>query len=299
MTLTKESISGLYTAIVTPFKPDMTVDHDAVTMLVKRQLSAGAAGIVPIGGTGEYPNLSRQERRQIVATCVEAADGAPVMPGVLSSGYEDALDAARDFKEVGASAVMLVTPFYTTGTQDGIRAYYGRFRQELDLPLLAYEIPRRTTVAVTAETYVKLAEDGSLLGMKYSNYDLPTFIEIMREAGDKLAVLSGEEPLFATHVAHGAAGGVLASATIYPEFWIRLYETARGGDLAGAMKMQHRIAPVLDAIYRETNPGPLKQYMKMAGTDVGGVRLPLTPPTDETLRLMKAALSGFEGARAA
>ena len=91
----------------------------------------------------------------------------------------------------------------------------------------------------------------------------------------------------------------MASATIYPEFWIRLYEMARSGDLAGAMKMQHQIAPVLDAIYRETNPGPLKQYMKMAGTDVGGVRLPLTPPTDETLRLMKAALADFEGARAA
>ena len=119
MALTKESISGLYTAIVTPFKPDMTVDFDAVTMLVKRQVSAGAAGIFPIGSTGEYPNLSRQERRDIVATCVDAAGEAPVMPGVLASGYADSLDAARDFKEVGASAVMLVTPFYTTGTPDG------------------------------------------------------------------------------------------------------------------------------------------------------------------------------------
>lgn len=299
MTLSREDLTGLFTAIVTPFNARLEVDYDGVTSLVERQIAAGAAGIVPIGGTGEYPNLSREERRGIVAACVEAAGGRPVMPGVLATGYSDAMNAAQDFKEVGARAVMLVTPFYSTGTQDGMRAYFARFRKELDLPVLAYEIPRRTTVSVTPETYVKLAEDGSIIGMKYSNYDMPAFIDIIRDAGDKLAVLSGEEPLFATHVAQGAIGGVLASATIYPEHWLRVFETARSGDLKSALALQAEIAPVLDAIYRETNPGPLKQYMKLAGSDVGGVRLPLSDPGEETMALLHSALAVFEKARAA
>ena len=299
MELSKDTVTGLFTAIVTPFNARLEVDYDGVKALVKRQIDAGASGIVPIGGTGEYPGLSRAERRAVVAACVEAADGRPVMPGVLSTGFNDAMDAAQDFKDVGAQAVMLVTPYYTTGTQDGIRAYFAKFHKALGLPVLAYEIPRRTTVAIAPETYVKMADDGSIIGMKYSNYDMPAFIEIVRDAGDRLAVLSGEEPLFATHIAQGAVGGVLASATIYPEHWLRVFETARSGDLQGALRLQAEIAPVIDAIYRETNPGPLKSYMKMAGCDVGSVRLPLCPPSDETSALLKSALATFEKASSA
>ncbi|MGO4852256.1 4-hydroxy-tetrahydrodipicolinate synthase [Phaeovulum sp. W22_SRMD_FR3] len=283
-TLTKDALNGLFTAIVTPFNADGSVDYDGVTSLVRRQIKAGAKGIVPIGGTGEYPALSRQERAEIVAVCVGAAGAAPVMPGVLSTGYHDALDAGRDFKDAGAAGLMLVTPFYSPGTQDGMRRYFGNYREAIDLPLLAYQIPRRTTVALSADTYGALAEDGSIIGMKYSDYDMSEFIATLRACGDKLAILSGEEPLFATHVALGATGGVLASATIYPEEWIEIFRLAASGDLKGALKYQAKLEPMLKAIYSETNPGPLKYFMGLAGVDVGGVRLPLTDPRPETIQ---------------
>lgn len=289
MTLTQDKLSGLYTAIVTPLAAEGAVDIKGLQELVRFQLRAGAAGIVPIGGTGEYPAFSRDERRGIVAACVEAADGKPVIPGVLSTGFEDALEAGRDFAAAGAAAVMTVTPYYAPGTQDGMRAYFRRYRDALDLPVMLYQIPRRTTVSAFADTVQAMAEDGSIIGMKYSSYDMPDFIRTVKYTGDKIAILSGEEPLFATHVALGARGGVLASASIYPKIWIEIFELARQGKLKEALKLQDKIDPVVDSIYVETNPGPLKEYMALAGMPVGGVRLPLLGPSDQTLAKLKVA----------
>lgn len=292
MTLTQDHLSGLYTAIVTPLTQDGAVDIKGLQALVRFQLAAGAQGIVPIGGTGEYPAFSRSERRDIVAACVEVADGKPVIPGVLSTGFEDALEAGRDFAAAGAAAVMTVTPYYAPGTQEGMRAYFRRYRDALDLPVMLYQIPRRTTVAAFADTVQAMAEDRSIIGMKYSSYDMPDFIRTVKYAGDKIAILSGEEPLFATHIALGAKGGVLASASIYPKIWIEIFELARQGKLKEALKLQDKIDPVTDAIYIETNPGPLKTYMELAGMSVGGVRLPLLGPSPETLAKLKVAAQG-------
>ncbi len=299
MTLTKNDLTGLFTAIVTPFADDTSVDFEALKALVQSQLRAGATGIVPIGGTGEYPALSRSERADIVRACVEVADGAPIIPGVLATGFADAVEAGRDFAAAGASGVMTVTPYYAAGTQEGMKAYFRNYRDAVDVPVLAYEIPRRTSVALKADTIAALAEDGSIIGMKCSSYDLPEFIRTIKLAGSKMAVLSGEEPLFATHVALGAQGGVLASATVYPRHWIEVFRTARAGRLEAAIKLQQQLDPVIDTIYRETNPGPLKHYMKLAGIRAGGVRLPLTDPTDETIRALEEAYTMMQGTKAA
>ena len=170
-----------------------------------------------------------------------------------------------------------------------MRAYFRRYRDALDLPVMLYQIPRRTTVAAFADTVQAMAEDGSIIGMKYSSYDMPDFIRTVKYAGDKIAILSGEEPLFATHVALGARGGVLASATIYPKIWIEIFELARQGKLKEALKLQDKVDPVIDSIYVETNPGPLKEYMALAGMPVGGVRLPLTGPSDQTMAKLRVA----------
>ena len=299
MTLTQDQLGGLYTAIVTPLLPDGAVDVPGLQALVRFQLAAGAAGIVPIGGTGEYPAFSRSERSRIVAACVEAADGKPVIPGVLSTGFEDALEAGRDFAAAGAAAVMTVTPYYAPGTQEGMRAYFRRYRDALDLPVMLYQIPRRTTVSAFADTVQAMAEDGSIIGMKYSSYDMPDFIRTVKYAGDRIAILSGEEPLFATHVALGAKGGVLASATIYPKIWIAIFELARQGKLKEALALQDRIDPVIDAIYVETNPGPLKRYMDLVGMPVGGVRLPLLGPSAETMAKLETAARGAKASHLA
>ena len=206
MALSHTELHGLFTAIVTPFRDDLSVDIAALQKLVRFQLESGAAGIVPIGGTGEYPTLSRQERIAIVSACVEVADGKPIIPGVLATGFHDALDAAQDFKAAGAAAVLTVTPYYAPGPQAGMRAYFRAFQDSLDLPVLLYQIPRRTNVAALADTVEAMVEDGSIIGMKYSSYDMPDYLQVSQRAAGRFAILSGEEPLFATHVALGATG---------------------------------------------------------------------------------------------
>ncbi|MDR6104630.1 4-hydroxy-tetrahydrodipicolinate synthase [Agrobacterium larrymoorei] len=290
MTLSAESIRGLYTAIVTPLKEDKSVDIASLRKLVRFQLDNGASGIVPIGGTGEYAALSRSERKTVVEVCVEAAEGRPVIPGVVSPGYQDAVEAGKDFAAAGASAVMTVTPYYATGTQDAIRSYFKQYRQDVDLPVLLYQIPYRTNVSVTAETIAGMAEDNSIIGMKYSSYDVPEFIKTVKAAGSEIAILSGEESLFATHVALGARGGVLASATIYPRIWVDVFEMASKGKLTEALALQAPVNDVVKTIFLETNPGPLKKYMELAGMPVGSVRLPLQDPTQATLAKLHAVV---------
>lgn len=299
MTLTKDDLTGLFTAIVTPFADDLSVDYDALQALVRFQIDSGATGIVPIGGSGEYPALSRTERTDIVRACVEAADGAPILPGVLSTGFEDAVEAGRAFAQAGASGVMTVTPYYAAGTQAGMRAYFLNYRDAVDLPVLAYEIPRRTGVALKAETLAGMAEDGSIIGMKCSSYDMPEFIRTIQLAGDKMAVLGGEEPLFATHVALGARGGVLASATVYPQHWIEVFRRAALGGLSEALSYQQKLDQVIATVFLETNPGPLKHYMRLVGMPAGGVRLPLQDPAPETISALEEAYRAMQSVEAA
>jgi len=300
MALASADLTGLYTAIVTPLNADQSVDIDGLHKLVRLQIEAGASGILPIGGTGEYPAFSRAERKIIVAACVDAAEGKPVIPGVLSTGFADAVEAAQDFAAAGASAVMTVTPYYAPGTEDGMRAYFRNYRDAVDLPVMLYQIPRRTTVTAPAECVQAMAEDGSIIGMKFSSYDVPEFIKTVKFAGEKISILSGEEPLFATHVALGARGGVLASASIYPKIWLQIFALARDGKLGEALRLQQRsIDPVIDVIFREMNPGPLKKYMALAGMPVGSVRLPLLPPSAETEALLQAALRQAQAANLA
>lgn len=293
MALSISDVKGLYPALVTPFDQHGDLDETALRRLTKRMVSQGASGLVPIGGTGEYPALSRSERQRVVEVCVEESNSVPVVPGVLSTGLADSIETTNDFAKVGAQGVMAVTPYYSPGSQQGMIEYFKRLRDATDLPLMLYEIPRRTTIALKAETVATLAEEGTVIGIKYSSYDMAEFLRVIEFAGDKLGVMSGEEPLFSAHVAAGAVGGVLASANIYPRFWLKVYELASQNRLPEALAMQKQIDELLGAVYCETNPIPLKRAMALCGENVGGVRLPLLPASEEVAQRLQSAMKTF------
>lgn len=292
--ITAKDLVGLFPALVTPLDREDALDAPALARLVGRMFDGGASGVVPIGGTGEYTALAPAERAAVVAATVSAADGrGPVIAGILSPGYQEAVAAGRDFKAAGADAIMLLTPFYAVGGQAGIAAYIRRFRETVDLPLVLYEIPARTNVSLTPETIAALAEDGTTIGIKFSNYDVPRFARIAGMVPDSFAMMSGEEPLVATHIAMGARGAVLATPNLFPRYWSRLFELA-ADDPAAALAHQLAFQPVLDAVFAEANPGPLKRAMAMIGEPVGDARLPLVPPGQATERMLEEALSLFQ-----
>jgi 4-hydroxy-tetrahydrodipicolinate synthase len=294
MPVTLEQLVGLYPALPTPTDAHANVDRAATGRLVDFLCAAGVNGLVPVGGTGEYAALSPRDRQIMVEATRQAAAGrVPVVAGILSTGFKEAVQAAKDFKAAGADGVMLVTPYYVIPTQAGICEYFRAFAQEVDLPVMLYEIPYRTGVSLKAETIAQMADDRSIIGMKACNPDFAQFARVMGLVGDRISVMSGEEPFFATHVAMGARGGVLATANIFPKAWQEIFALAGGGNLRAALARQQRLLPLLDAAFAETNPGPLKEAMAMVGMPVGHVLRPLQTPKPETMDKLRAAIQAL------
>lgn len=280
MALRRDQLEGVFCAMVTPTRADGGVDREGTERLVEYLLDNGVTGLVPVGGTGEYTALTPAARREMTEVTVRAAAGrVPVVAGVLSPGYGEAVAAGLDLAAAGADALLVLTPFYATSTQERIREYFRRYAAAVPVPVLLYEIPSRTNVALDPATVEAMVDDGSIVGMKACNTSLSQFVGVMRRVGDQIAVMSGEEPFFATHVAMGATGGILATSNLVPRLWNAVQEAARGGDLRAAMARQGELGAFLDAVFAETNPGPLKAAMGIAGLAVGEALCPLGPPT--------------------
>lgn len=276
---------------------DGAVDTPQLIRLVEHLVTSGVHALVPAGGSGEFSAMSTSERTHVVEVTVEVAAGrVPVIAGVLSPGFGEAVQAGRDFLAAGANALMVLAPFYVTPSQTGIREYYKAFRDAVDLPVLAYDIPYRTGISVAAETIVSIYEDGSIIGMKESSLDIAHFNRLAAMLPKEFDLLSGEEALFPVHMALGAKGAVLATSALLPKYWVELYKLAAAGKVAECIAGQRRLLPFFNAVFAEANPGPLKAAMALAGMSTGPVRLPLREPVEATLVALKLAINELRDA---
>jgi 4-hydroxy-tetrahydrodipicolinate synthase len=302
MALTKETTRGLYTATTTPMNTDGSLNLRLIKSQIEEQLQAGIAGIVAVGGTGEASALSVDERLQVVGATVDAVAGrVPVIGGVTTPGLPDTLALGRAFLEAGADGLMVITPYGTAPSQAGIRDYYKAVADGVGQAVMLYDIPYLTFVATDPETVLEIANDGSIFAMKASNPDQSAFTRLVQLVGNKIAVMSGDEHLFAVQTALGAVGGVLASTNILPRTWVKVMEAARTGDLAAAQQQIARIHDFLINVYAEPNPGPMKAAQAIAGVEVGPVRIPNRSPSAALVSKMRdqlAELLAYEGALA-
>ncbi len=290
-------LRGIMPAFPTPIRADGGPDETALRRLVGFFLDNGCQGLVPLGGTGEYVALSPAARARVVAVTVEAAGGhVPVIPGVLSPGFAEAVAAGRDFACAGASGLLLIAPYYVQPGQAGIAEYVRAFRTKVDCPIVFYDIPYKTKVLTEAATILGLAQDGTIIGMKACNTDMHHFNTVAAGMPPGFFLLSGEDTLFPAHMALGAKGGILATAALLPAYWVRMFEAASGGRLAEAIAAQRLLLPLLGALFAEVNPGPLKQAMAMIGQPVGPVLRPLRPPEEATMAALRAAIEGLRAA---
>ncbi len=279
MAINGTALRGIYTAIPTPLLANGGVNVSALRSLVQYLCDAGVSGVVPAGGTGEYVGLSDVERVELVTECVEAARGrCHVIPGVLAAGVSDAITTGKQFADVGADALMVVTPYYSGSTESGIRQYFNEFSKRVDCPLLLYEIPKRTGVSVGWQTVQKMIdEDGSIIGMKACSTDIESFTRLMQTCQHKAGILSGSEMLFPAHVLLGASGGVLATSTIFPRRWKEIFQLLADGQIAKAMREHNNLVPFIDAVFSEPNPAALKFALTLLNIESGPVRLPVVP----------------------
>jgi 4-hydroxy-tetrahydrodipicolinate synthase len=290
--LTAANLRGIFPAIPTPVLADDSIDAAATRALLRHLLPQGIAGIVPIGGTGEYGALPRGERVRMTALCAEEAAGrVPVIPGVLDPGFHDALAAGKSFADAGADAVMVLTPYYTTPTQQGIRDYFLRYADASPVPVLIYEIPYRTRIAIAPEVLHELSRHQNIIGMKACNTDMYHLLKVVAGVDASFAILSGEDTLLPLQMAAGAKGGIVVTASMLPRTWNAIHELAAAGRVAEAIAMHRQLIPMLDMAFAETNPGPLKSVLDLIGAAAPRVLDPLVPPAAELRQRLRAEMT--------
>ncbi len=267
--------TGSIPALITPFA-NGSVDETAFQDFVQWQIDEGSHAVVPCGTTGESPTLSHDEDKRVVQLCVEVAKGkVPVIAGTGSNSTAEAIDLTRHAKDAGADAVLVVTPYYNKPSQDGLYAHYKAIQDAVEIPIILYNVPARTSVRAEPETVARLAELPNLVGIKDATADLVYMADLRRLIGDDFTYLSGEDPTAVPYLSLGGHGCISVTANAAPRLCARLQEAWQAGDVATVRELDDRLMPLHRALFCETSPAPIKYAASLLGHGDGRVRLPL------------------------
>ncbi|HTI49447.1 MAG TPA: 4-hydroxy-tetrahydrodipicolinate synthase [Planctomycetaceae bacterium] len=280
-----EQLAGLTVALVTPFR-DGAVDESALRKLVDWQVEQGTHCVSPVGTTGESPTLSHDEHERVIAVvCDQAAGRIKVMAGTGSNSTREAVRLTKFARKCGADAALMVAPYYNKPTQEGFFRHYKAVADEVDLPIVLYNIPGRTAKNIEPETIARIAELPSVVAIKESTGSMDQASQII--ATTNLTVLSGDDSLTLPLLALGGRGVVSVVGNIVPGDVLALLRVFESGDLAGARHWHYKLFPLCrDLLGLATNPIPIKGAMKILSRDTGELRLPMTslgPPEEQKL----------------
>ncbi len=273
--LKKPLFTGCAAALVTPFH-NGEVDLNAFRTLISRQIEAGTDALVVCATTGEAPTLRHEERNALISACVElAAHRVPVIAGTGSNDTAHAVSLAEEAQELGADGVLVVTPYYNKATQAGLIAHYTAVADAVTIPVILYNVPSRTGVSCTAETYAALARHPNILGVKEASGNFALIQDTRNRCGGDFTIWSGNDEDTAALMALGGAGVISTAANLIPEDMRELARLGLSGSLHKAGILQLRMTDLLRALFCEVNPIPVKTAMARLGLCSGELRLPL------------------------
>jgi 4-hydroxy-tetrahydrodipicolinate synthase len=271
-------LTGCYTALVTPFKTDGSVDEAAFRALIDWQIAEGISGLVPCGSTGEAATMSLEERVRLVRICVEQAAGrVPVIAGAGGNDTRLAIETSRAMTDAGATHLLHVSPAYSKPPQRGLIAHFRAVADAAKKPVMLYNVPGRTASNMEAETTLTLAEHPNICAVKEASGNLSQMSEIIRGRPAHFAVISGDDPLTLGLIAAGGHGIVSVVSNATPKQMSELTARALSGDYAGARAMHLKLTPFFAAAFCESNPLPIKASLAMMGRVQNNLRLPLVP----------------------
>lgn len=284
---TKTNFRGSLTALVTPFK-NGALDEAGLRDLVNWQIEQGSHGLVPVGTTGESPTLSHEEHNKVTEWCVEEAKGrVPVIAGAGSNSTREAVALAKHAEKAGADAVLVVTPYYNKPTQEGMYHHFKAVNDAIGIPIIIYNIPPRSVVDLSVETMTRLFELKNIAGVKDATANLARVSQQRHAMGPDFIQLSGEDMTALAYMAAGGHGCISVVANVAPKPCAELMSAVMKGDYAAALKIQDRLTPLHDAIFKEPGLAGAKHGLKLLGRVQEEVRLPLmtvTPPTGKIIR---------------
>ncbi|RMH33554.1 MAG: 4-hydroxy-tetrahydrodipicolinate synthase [Nitrospirae bacterium] len=287
------TFSGSLVAIVTPFK-NGKVDETTLADLIEFQIANGTSGIVPCGTTGESATLSPQEHERVVAFTIEVVNRrVPVIAGTGSNSTDEAILFTKHAYSAGADGALLITPYYNKPTQEGLYQHYRAVAKAVDLPLVLYNIPGRTSVNMMPSTIQRLSAIPTIVAVKEGSGSLQQVSEILQLCGDRITVLSGDDALTLPMMALGAKGVITVTANIAPKDMADLVAAALAGNFEQARRLHFRLAPIFTALFLETNPIPVKAALAMMGKISDEVRLPLTPLSSSSKEKLAHALQTY------
>ena len=282
---------GSITALITPFK-DGKVDDRALQKLVAWQIDQGTHGLVPCGTTGESPTLTHDEHRRVVELCVEAAAGrVPVIAGTGSNATAEAVELTRHAKIAGADGVLVVTPYYNKPTQEGLYLHFKAINDCTDMPIVIYNIPGRSVIDMSVETMARLFKLKNIVGLKDATANMARASQQRAALGTDFIQLSGEDATALGFMAHGGQGCISVTANVAPALCAEFQLACLAGNFRLALQLQDRLMPLHDALFVESNPGPVKYAASKLGLCTGETRLPLAPLAPASRKKVDEALS--------
>ncbi|MBC8204554.1 4-hydroxy-tetrahydrodipicolinate synthase [bacterium] len=287
--------SGLYTAVVTPFK-DGKLDEASLRRILKHVLDSGSDGIVPSGTTGENPTLSEREKDILISVTKEMCEeeGAHVIAGAGTNSTYKTIKMINEAEKFGIDGVLVITPYYNKPTQDGLLLHFKEIAAETNLPIMMYNVPSRTGVNMTADTVIELSEEKNIVSLKEAGGDLIQFSSIVDGTKPGFTVLSGEDALTLPSLAVGGEGVVSVASNVAPGFMSDMLDAWDDGNIEEALTIHRKLLPLFKALFRETSPSPVKAAMEMMGLCSAEVRLPLAPVREETKKALEKALRDLE-----
>ncbi|MDB4670996.1 4-hydroxy-tetrahydrodipicolinate synthase [Pirellulaceae bacterium] len=283
---------GVSVAMVTPFK-DGLVDYQTLKEHVEFQVEAGTQCLVPVGTTGESPTLDHSEHEKVISEVIQNCGGrVQVMAGTGSNSTDEAIRLTQRAEKEGASAALVVAPYYNKPTQEGMFQHYRAIAQETSLPICVYNIPGRTGKNIDPETIVRLAEIENITMVKEATGSMDQASQILNSTN--LTVLSGDDSMTLPLLSVGGEGIISVAGNIVPEDLIALMSSFQQDDMTTAQAIHHKLFPLCrDMLGLATNPIPVKAAMQLLGRDTGELRLPMTPLTSQQVATLRATLSDY------
>lgn len=290
-------LQGVYTALVTPFSADgSSVDYEAYEKLLAQQIDGGISGLVPCGTTGECPTLSDSEQREVVARTVKFAKGrVPVLAGTGSFNTKKSIEASKAAFEVGADGVMIVMPYYSKPSQEGLFRHVVAIAQAVSGPVVVYNVPGRTIVDLQVDTLLRIADTcPNVVGIKDASGNCLFVQELVSKARGRLVDLSGDDPLVLPMMAVGARGVISVTSNLYPRQTSEIVADALTGNYAEAERKNSRLYALHRAFFTEPSPAPIKAALAMKGMMQPSVRLPLVEASEACKAQLSQLIRAYE-----
>ena len=286
--------AGCGTALVTPFRKDLSLDEETLRRMVRRQIAAGINFLVPCGTTGESPTLSHEEHLRVVAITIEEAKGkVPVLAGAGGYDTRHVIELAREAERMGADGILSVTPYYNKPTQEGLYHHFKAIASSTSLPIILYNVPPRTNVNIDPATLRQLSEIENIIGVKEASGNISQITQVIQQVPEEFLVFSGDDALTLPLVAMGGRGIISVASNEIPAEMTRLAQLCLAGNFKEARAMQRKWLPLLEVNFIETNPTPVKAAMAEMGLLEPVFRLPLVPPRSENLAKIRAVLESL------